>query len=544
MKKIVALLVALTLLTSLCCFVSCKPDQPIDEFAQYRKEEGFSYYQEMTMNVDKILRVFNRSENLNGAQRVLGSAIQGIFARTNATFFMYGGNHKFWLDDMVQNYGFSQQDVTLAEMVTMFKTAYGNKYVLYDGANNAESLNCACTIAGAMDYLPVDVSLQDWAKSVGLEMAADATSMTEAKCFEQYKQYLNNDGIVQINNANFNDQMRDYGIACKYLFMWPKNMEDSKIMMFRASALDWAKDDCPIFGWCPNDEVTDVAISSNYGLFTLASDYCTNMSVYTCKKAFGNLQFTQNSKTSQITAQQGKHYVCIMMSDGDNVQTWYNNFATNPNFLAAERGDFPMGWSMQPSLYHLAPNILNYVYSNQKQKDYYVCSVSGQGYINPQNYPALDSFIGGLENYLNYADLSVVQILDAGPSKNVMEMYSKVPSLKGAIYCYGMKYAEGAGSVYWANDKPFVTIRETLWSANVEKMAERINGYAKDPTTIQGYTAINLHPWSMTYNDVKTLVSLLDDDVVVVSADDFIRLVTDNVPHEDVTLPYVDYSNL
>ena len=65
-------------------------------------------------------------------------------------------------------------------------------------------------------------------------------------------------------------------------------------------------------------------------------------------------------------------------------------------------------------------------------------------------------------------------------------------------------------------------------------MAERINGYAKDPTTIEGYTAINLHPWSMSYQDAVKLVSLLDENVVVVTADDFIRLITENVPHVEV----------
>lgn len=540
MKRLIAIALAAVVLCSVLGLVSCNKD----EFADYRKPEGFSYYRQMTMNPDKQLYVFNRSEQLSREQKIAAEAIQGIYARTNAKYYYWrSGNYVLWLEDMVQNYGFTTCDVTFEDMVKSFKQDYNNKYVLYDGQNNPQSLNCACTIAGAADYLPIDVALEDWAKSAGLEKAADATEMTEAKCFEQYKDLLNNDGLVQINNANFNDQMRDYGIACKYLFMWPKDMNDGKVAKFRAEALTWAKEDSPIYGWCPNDETTDVAIASNYGKFTLASDYCTNMSVFTCKNAFGDLEFKQNNKTSQIAAEQGKHYVCIMMSDGDNVQTWYNNFPTNPDFMGAERGDFPMGWSMQPSLYDLAPNILNYVYGRQQKGDYYVCSVSGQGYINPQSYPALDSFIGGLEAYLQYADLSVVQILDAGPSDKVIEAYSKVPSLSGGIYCYGMRYAEGAGSVFWANGKPFVSIRETLWNANVEAMATRINGYAKDPSSIEGYTAINLHPWSMNYSDVKRLVSLLDDDVVIVTADDFIRLITENVPHQNVTLKYVDHSN-
>lgn len=516
---------------------ACKPADPFEE---YRKEEGFSYYQEMTMNSEKKLYVFNRTEKLNNQQAILAEAIQGIYGRTNQKFYYDSGSaYEMWLDDMVNNYGFTAQDITLAEMVNMFKTDYNSKYVLYDGTTNPQSLNAACTIAGALDLLPVDVSIEESAKEMGLTMEVDATEMTEADAFNQYKDLLNNDGIVQISPDGFNTQMRDYGIGCKYLYMWPKNMSDLSVMKFRAEALEWAKKDSPIYGWVPNDEAIDVNIASTNGLFTLASDFCTNMSVYTCKDAFGELTFKQNHKTSEVVAEQGKHYVCIMMSDGDNVQTWYNTFATNEKYYAdPNRGDFPMGWSIQPSLVDLGPNILNYVYGKQTENDYFVCSVSGHGYINPQVYPAMDSFIGGLDAYLQYADLSVVQILDAGPSSDVIEMYAKIPSLKGGIYCYGMKYAGGAGSVYWADDKPFVSIRETLWDANVESMAQRINNYATDPTTIEGYTAINLHPWSMQYSDVVKLVSLLDEDVVVVTADDFIRLITENVEHKDVTLEY------
>lgn len=539
MKKISELLIVVLIAIALFSFASCQPQK--DPFDEYRKAEDFTYYQSMTMNADKKLLVFGKTETLTARQIIVAEAIQGIFARTNAKYYYYRSNYEVWTTDLTENYGVTFEDVTFVEMLQDFKSTYGNSYVLYDGVNNVESLNCACTIAGAMDYLPVDVGLEAEMIEAGFVKAEDATEMTEAECFRRYKDKLNNDAIVQIDNGGFNTQMRDYGIACKYLFMWPKDMENSTIIQFRAEALSWAKDDAPIFGWCPNDETIDVAVASNYNMFTLASDYCTNMSIFTCKNAFGELTFKQDNNSTDVVAEQGKHYVCIMMSDGDNVQTWYNTFATNTNYLGAERGDFPMGWSIQPSLTDLAPNILNYVYSRSDENDYYVCSVSGQGYMNPQNYEALGNFIGGLDLYMKRADLSIVQILDSGPSEDVIGMYSLVPSVKGGIYCYGMKYAGGNGSVYWANDKPFVAIRETLWDANVEAMAARINEYSTDPTTIEGYTAINLHPWSMTYNDVKTLVSLLDEDVVMVTADDFIRLITENVPHTDVTREYTAY---
>ena len=37
---------------------------------------------------------------------------------------------------------------------------------------------------------------------------------------------------------------------------------------------------------------------------------------------------------------------------------------------------------------------------------------------------------------------------------------------------------------------------------------------------------INLHPWSVSYENVRTLVSLLDDDVALPSAEELLPLMT------------------
>lgn len=74
-----------------------------------------------------------------------------------------------------------------------------------------------------------------------------------------------------------------------------------------------------------------------------------------------------------------------------------------------------------------------------------------------------------------------------------------------------------------SNEKPFVSFRESLWDANVSDLAYRINNYKRDYTSIEGYTLINLHPWSMQYSDIYQLISLLDEDVVVVSPNNLIK---------------------
>lgn len=536
MKRKISLFLALIFMLSICLtsLTACPwnvedPNNPNNP----GNVEDVSLIREMIMNEEKHLLVYNKTENLSFEELVLAQAIQGIYARTSARYYQWAsGSYELWLDDMVTNYGFTYEYVTLEQMVKSYIKDYGNKYVLYNRSSLAETTNSACAIAGVTGYLPVDAKIKAKAESWGLEIQIDASAMKERTCFDLYKDKFNTDGLVQQSPNNVN--LRDWAIACGYFIFFREGTE-TKELMFRGEVHDWVDEDAPMFGWVPNDEGQDVTVASQYGQFTIASDHSKNTTIFACRKAFGDIDFTQKAKETDIKAEQGKHYVCIMMSDGDNVQMWYNGFSERDIYFGAERDNsFPMGWSVQPALLDLGPNILNHLKREAGEKDYFVASVSGLGYIYPQVYPTLETYTKALGTYLGKLDLSVVQILDSGPSQKVIDAYSNIPELKGAIYCYGDKYAAGNGSIYWSNDKPFVSIRETLWNANVEAMAERINSYAKDPTTIEGYTAINLHPWSMTYQDAAKLVSLLDENVVVVTADDFIRLITENVPHENV----------
>lgn len=555
MKRIIALISALVLLFTLLlstmtsCGLFNKPDPTPDGGNTETPDNGetekpeedvfvgygddFRIIREMTMNEDKHLYVFNKTENLSFEELVLAQAIQGIYARTNAKYYCWSsGSYEIWLEDMVEHYGITYEYTTLEEMVKSYIKDYDNGYVLYDRATLSESTNSACSVAGVTGFLPVDKKIEEKAKSWGLTLKLDASELTERKCFDTYKDQFNTDGLVQQNPNNV--RLRDWAIACGYFIFFRQGTE-SKDLMFRGEVHDWVNEDAAMFGWVPNDEGIDVSVASQYGQFTIASDHSFNTTVFACKNAFGEADFTQSAKETDIVAEQGKHYVTIMMSDGDNVQVWYNSFPFGNKYLAAERDDsFPMGWSIQPLLLELGPNILNYVKRNAGVSDYFVCSVSGIGYIYPQVYPTMETYTKALSSYMRRADLSVLQILDSGPSQSVIEAYAKIPELKGGIYCFGEKYVGGNGSVYWANGKPFVSVRETMWDANVEAMAERINSSSRDINSIEAYTVINVHAWSHSYQDVVKLVSMLDENVVVVTADDFIRLVTDNVPHEEV----------
>lgn len=534
------LLIWCLLLFSVIALTACQGDSTSIQTTELQNQyENFSYYKDFTMTDDGVIYVYGLEKTYSFGELFLAQAIQGIFSRTDSKYYYLNSevsSFAYYLNYIIDNYELERENTSLDSMVEDYKTTFDvNGYILYDVDSNPESVNVASSLAGAFGWLPIDTKMENYALSMGLSLAMDVTDKSEKWCFENYKEYFDNSGLVQQGGGNV--ALRDYGIASNYFYFYPDS-HDTETILFRGAVHAWAQDDAPIFGWGPDDEDTHVGISTANGQFTLASDYSYNLSMFGCVEYYDIESLQQPNHLTDVTATPGYHYITIIRSDGDNVQTWTNSaFNFNSGDLASERGDFPMGWSTQISLIDLAPSILQYTYETADENDFFVAAVSGQGYIYPQNYPDLIEFTQKMGTYLRKTDISVVQILDSSFDQDVIEAYSKIEELTGGIYLSGNKYAGLEGSIYWSeNGKPFISCRESLWDADIQAMADRINGYNTDPTSIEGYTMINLHPWSMDYQDVQTLISLLDEHVIVVSPEDFIHLIKDNVPHDNVNL--------
>ena len=500
-----------------------------------KEEEKLFSFKELTV-ADGDLLVYGKSESLNTAQAFFGESVQGLFAQKGEGKYWHyaGGSYETWLNEIQSNCQKSAREVTLDQMAEDYFQAFGKEYVLFDTANE-ESVNCARSIAGIKGVAMIDVSLQDWAKGMGMSQKYDATGMTSKQVFDAYKDEFDKTGLVQQKGSLI--QLTDYAIACKYFCYFVTGMKPDAID-FRNEVQNWCRE-CAVFGWCPVDEGTDVAFSSRYGSFTLASDYCYNMSVLSSRNLFGKEAFRQPNAPVQKEYPTDKHYVTIVNSDGDNLQCWYGGTFKQEKYMGAERGNFPFGWSVSPALYSLAPLILNDTYENAKAGDRFVCSVTGLGYTYPMSYgdEELKRYCKLLDGYLEKTDLSVVKILDNGLPERTIEEFSKMENAKGFLYCtYQDCYAGDHGAVRWSqNGKPFVACRATMWNATPRAIAEQINSYPADATRIEGYTYVNLHVWSMDYNQVKEMVELLNPNVAVVDPDTFLDLIIKNVPHEDAT---------
>ena len=362
---------------------------------------------------------------------------------------------------------------------------------------------------------------------------------------------LSSGGLIHQNytqNALTNYYVRDYGVMNKYLYVYYDSATTAPSSL-RSQIHSFLDKNIPILGYAFN-ETQDVALFSQYGQFLVPTDYSMNITFHVAEEFRHADGFTQPNSDREQPAEQGKHYVAFVVSDGDNAQYWQNTAIFSTSYMNATGradDDFAVTWSISPSIAELMPLVMDAAYNGDitTEYDYFCAPVSGQGYIDAGNFynagaAYMNTFLGNLDTYLQRSDLRVTTIIGAenysGGIYGTLDAYASVDSLEGGLVLNGNKYFGGAysGGVYWKNGKPFIVPRDSLWSTTPAYIAARINMYSStetgtDPTNIDAYSVINVHPWSHNYEDIRTIVGMLNDNVEVVSLDRIVAMMRGNV---------------
>lgn len=497
-----------------------------------------------------------KAQDMTKAERIMIYSLEGILAQTEAAIFVEEldgeeDNHeiKMWLDDAADRYSLNiEYKSDPWELVELFKDRLSdNRYVLYTSSDNNiydQSINYATTISGAERFLMIEKSLETKAVSAGLTIGKDATSLDTESVFNEYKDSLTKTFLVHQKPTM--EQLRDYAIAGK-AFCWYSDFETNTDISYQI--LQWADKNAPIFGWTEN-ETNYVLTNSLTSKITIPSDWSSNLSFFSAADCSGKSIQQQNVADAEVKAESGKHYLAIVMSDGDNIQWIQRNFLSSKKYFGNRyRGDFKMTWGISPSLYDLAPNMMYKLYEEATENDLFISGPGGAGYVNISEYSrdSLSDYAEITANYMQNLDLEYINFIDAEVDAEALDAFASFDQIRGGIWSVGDKYIEGGGGIYWSNDKPFITARETLWNISgdansnkyygyIERVAQRINSYKKDPTIAEGYTVLVAHAWSLGNMDAITrFVDLLDENVELVTVGEMVELVKQNVPHENVT---------
>ncbi len=494
---------------------------------------------------------------LNTNEYVMITSLQGIAAQTRAAVFLLDANRARYVEDyLLEHPGIAavrfDNPWELVRKCMGFIADAG--CVVYEAGSNP-TVNMAATVCSAERWLMVEKSLVPKAESIGLSVMRDLTPdaggdpvAAQRAVYREYRDRLCGRFILhQRPEVRYG---RDYAVAVKApcLFI---DENDPQGVAFREEVFADTRANSMLFGWT-TDEGAYVSRASQYGLNVVASDFCVNLSFMSAIS--GGAAAAQKNWADTITADPSKHYAAIVMSDGDNLQ-WFEGAFPSPNSHFQKRlaldTSFKMSWTAPPAAAALETPLLKRVYQSACANDCFIAGVSGIGYINPSQYPAryLGSFTASTGLAMRQADMSVVALLDnaSGPRwlweaaqlKPALAYYAKDKNIAGGLIQSGDRYAGLGGKIYFSRGKPFISCGLSFWYNGpqdaaakqewVKQFAAKVNARPADIRSARGYTYINVHPWSTSMEELVEMVSMLDSHIELVTAEELVALVGENV---------------
>lgn len=489
-----------------------------------------------------MTKIVKRSE-LTDEEMAIILSLQGIVNRNHPSLYIDIDNYLSYLTDTPYEY-ISFQDCLL------FYKSYVKGIILFNFSKGDIELNIASSLSGIFDYLIIPTHYQHIKKIFSSLEIIDISNLTgdyidkQETIFDQYQQYFSKTGLIHqvCTPDNYHLTLRDQGIANRWFCFYTG--EDQKAKSFRKKVLQWANPNIAIYGWT-TDEISFVDDISKYGDYIIPSDWSCNHS-YLDKTN----KVVLKQQVAEEIIEDNKHYLTIVVSDGDNAQWLERDFTTNSTFGMRIKSyvSYPISWTIAPSLSVNAPRVIEYIY-RLKQNDYFVSGVSGAGYMNPCAFPSnhLPEFCNKTKELMANCDLKVVTLLDNLANRDkileVINYYSQDDNLIGGIYELDpSKYQGGKGEMFFAdNGKPFASVRVSFWSPDgtnesvtgewIDSIAREINSFPINPTSSLGYTVLNVHPWSTTIDDLNQLISKLSPNIQIIRADSFLKLIKNRVIH-------------
>jgi len=490
--------------------------------------------------IPKKLYVISEND-MTKAEQTMITTLQGIVSsKSNEQIYILSDSepdYKLWLEDLKKNYNVKYKLIKDPwKLLKIFKS-YVDGYILYT-TFNPPSINNACSLASLKNSLAIDEAIEEKVKEQGLtKLVKDCRDTDKYWAFNTlWNSGLNHSTVIEIS-PDKPLALRDYAITSKSLVFYEDNVND---FSFRESIFKSMDDNGHCLGWGP-DEHTNVTIASKHGIDVTAADWSYNLSVLSSYTSIPRKQ----KQESNFKGEDGVHYVTFIMSDGDN-QQWMlgSNYSSKNWFGSPYRGDFNLGWSINKSLYYLAPTVFHKYYESagsSKYFDNFVTSPSGNGYMYPSKFPInkLDSYTNTLSEYMKKVDQNYVLILDdeALYKTNIWDKYTCHDNIHGLLYLNYYKNNSYEGKIVWSNNKPIVSCRDLLWwgleseTNIVDNINKRINLGYTDIKNPNSYSFVYVHVWSNTMDNVNNVITKLNQNpkVRIVTPNTFMKLINENV---------------
>lgn len=469
-------------------------------------------------------------QNSSSADMYLFASLKGIVNRTQPRIFSYEGDAfaegKYtWL----QSLGLSwNEPADKYSLITKYRSELSG-LIVYDPAQT-HTINLATVLAKDRKALVASPSLLSRLSAapynlpVLLDLRGQFTSKLQVyqALYNTYWPGLDHRLLIGLNPDVHKAALREYATAMGAAVIWldPAVPAESTLLNSFLSSMPAGSN---YMGWWP-EEGAGVERASTYGIATIASDWCSNITVHSGTSRTINLK-----PMPAKPALQNKIYVAFILSDGDNLQ--YIEHLMRKLWNNPDRGTVPMGWTVSPAMLDAMPGALNYYWQTATNNDNLISGPSGYGYTYPNSWPSqslLDQFVSKSETYNRRAGLRVVTVWNTilgGINQNVGQSFAaNAPSLLGLT-----AQNTGGGLTIYNQTLPDMALACNYCTgeqAMKDHIASAVAGWSGSSPR---FIIIQAQPWTdVTPTTFKNVANSLNANYIVVRPDHIFQLLRES----------------
>ena len=469
-------------------------------------------------------------------ERLTAACLQGIINRTEPRLFMIVEPDP-WATDLELN-------VTVfpewKDAIVKYRAELSG-LVVYN-PDIPDTANVATTIAGIKDCLAVSPEMADILRVAPYNLDIVVDLRSEAKITDKLSayRYLHETYWEQCTRRvvtglypKDHTQWRDFAVAVKSAVVWldPAVPEESEVMQL------FFEDSTPIdtyyTGWWPN-EAAGVTLASTYGISTIASDFYINSTVYSGMSR----EITVPAVPAKPKMEDGKIYVALLLSDGDNTQYVQHFMRGDRVWGDRRRGEVPVGYTNTPAMLDVGPQLLNYYYKTATENDVLICGPSGLGYTTTAHWRDKEftrQYAEITNSYFERTGFNFITFWRGATAQKLDWFAEKCPSLLGSTVqnWWGprIRFMKTGAPNVWLGSHDYFERGYMSYDQGTANIKEQLTTVANKKTKAPQFQVAQGCAWDTTVSDLAQLAEDMQaefpDRFVFVRPDHLMMLVNE-----------------
>ncbi|MGC8666824.1 MAG: GxGYxYP domain-containing protein [Chthonomonadales bacterium] len=476
--------------------------------------------------------------------RIALTCLQGLTSRRQPQIWLIRSDEDQWWLDWARQKGYISGYTPVSDWKTLFRQfAWAFRGAVIPDDRLYRSNLLAVDVAACEDLI---IASPRVAQELNLPIRRDLRGRfrTYAEGLEwvwrTYRNRLNRYLCNYMHPARLSNCVFAYDLQWRGIVFWPAGPVDAQEpgadpvaeRDLVARIMAWMAPNVAVLGFpyagegVGLGEGEGVSLASRYAKGLVCSDFLGNTSV---TSGFRIRRLRQPAQPPPPPLEKNKVYIALVLSDGDNENTWLGFFKAY--FQHPAFGTFPLAFGMGPPIREILPHVAQWYFEHAKPTTEFIADVSGAAYIQPDAYAKAyrepsavwKGFFDWTSRLMQDMDMRSVRTVGGGDA--LLQMYSRALPFCHSLFADMGRYS-GRSSIenltYALPDGMPVFRAVTSWRYGkggfLREVREQVG--AKRPAFVNGF----VHCWTFNMDDLAAIYRQRDPDMVFVTPTQLARL--------------------